>query len=76
MPCIPDRVTKTVVYSEDECRGRSVKAEISLFMKYVTFCLQIGIKEKEGGESRQLWDLPRKAVCGRKTHSRHPVNKA
>lgn len=58
MPCIPDRVIKTAVYTEDECRGRSVKAEISLFMKYVTFCLHIGIKEKEGERADNYGTCP------------------
>jgi len=47
MTCIPDRVTQTAAYIEDECRGRSVKAENSLSMEYITFWPHTEIKEKD-----------------------------
>lgn len=49
-----------------------MKAEISLFMKYVTFCLHVGIKEKEGERADNYGTCPERQ-SGRKTHSHHPV---
>lgn len=52
-----------------------MKAEISLFMKYVTFCLHVGIKEREE-ERADNYGTFLERQSGRKTHSHYPVTTA